>query len=240
MVRLAAIVAGVTMLAACNNAVPGPQDPGTAPAPVPTVTDPQRPAPSDTGPGSSPTEPVDATNPAPPASDTAPSTEAPTPSETPTPPEPPGPTAIPTDLSGDNHAYVTGVDVTNRIITVDVVYFLTGTEAINHIKEAPAKWENLPCDDTPSGVYEGGDTANCWLPNDYFIANDNPKLRDLQLSPTATVKLIDMQDCCAGKLSTLEALADLVADSGGEPWAPFRFTVSPQGFVTDVTQIFIP
>jgi hypothetical protein len=34
------------------------------------------------------------------------------------------------------------------------------------------------------------------VPNDYFIINDNPKLRTLELSPTVSILLLDWANCC--------------------------------------------
>jgi hypothetical protein len=57
----------------------------------------------------------------------------------------------------------------------DLAYFLTGDEA----NAAAAKRG----DEVP-------------VPNDYYIVNDNPKLRTLQVSPNVDIELVDWNNCC--------------------------------------------
>jgi hypothetical protein len=60
-------------------------------------------------------------------------------------------------------------------MTFDLAYFLTGDAA----NEAAA--ENG--DETP-------------VPNDYYIVNDNPRLRTMPVSPTVQINAIDWTNCC--------------------------------------------
>lgn len=60
-------------------------------------------------------------------------------------------------------------------MTFDLAYFLTGDAA----NEAAA--ENG--DETP-------------VPNDYYIVNDNPRLRTMPISPTVSIQAIDWSNCC--------------------------------------------
>ncbi len=60
-------------------------------------------------------------------------------------------------------------------MTFDLAYFLTGDAA----NQAAAEHG----DETP-------------VPNDYFIVNDNPKLRTLPMSPTVAIEVIDWTNCC--------------------------------------------
>jgi hypothetical protein len=69
------------------------------------------------------------------------------------------------------------VDVSSdpATVTYDLAYFLTGDEATqaakDHGEEAPP-------------------------PNDYYIVNDNPKLRTVPLAAGARLVLLDWNHCC--------------------------------------------
>jgi hypothetical protein len=63
-------------------------------------------------------------------------------------------------------------------LTFDLAYFLTGDEAV---KAAIA-----------DGVIKHGEP----LPNDYYIVNDNPKLRTVPFAPEVVVRVIDWKQCC--------------------------------------------
>lgn len=109
----------------------------------------------------------------------APSTTAP-PATEPTPAAPGPSTAPPATATtpapvledGRHAAMITGIDAGAGTLEVDVVQFLTGDAAI-------AAWqENYP-DET------GGP------PNDYYIVNENPRLRVLPVAEGVTVTVID-------------------------------------------------
>lgn len=113
----------------------------------------------------------------------APGTASPTgqPSPTSSPTESPTVTAEPSEIpdaeleDGTHFVFVRNVDPAARAVTFDLAYFLTGDEA----NEAAAEHG----DETP-------------VPNDYYIVNDNPRLRTLALAPTLEIVLIDWNHCC--------------------------------------------
>jgi hypothetical protein len=81
------------------------------------------------------------------------------------------------DLEDGRHfGYVTSVDVDTRTIQFDLAIWLSGEEADQAYQEAT------------------GETGH--VPNDYYVVNDNPKLRTLALAPDVRVRLLDWNDCC--------------------------------------------
>jgi hypothetical protein len=135
---------------------------------------------------------------------TAPTTTAPTgvtaptgPTATTGPTAPTGPTAEPpteAELEDGRHfGFVEAVDVAGATIEFDLAYFLTGEDA----NEAAAE--------------RGLETP---VPNDYFIVNDNPRLRTLALAPDLELALLDWANCCDEFFQgDLEAFAAAI-DSG--------------------------
>jgi hypothetical protein len=90
--------------------------------------------------------------------------------------EPPGttapPAANPVLEDGRHAAFLTGLDVEGRTMELDVVQFLMGQEATD------AYHEDHPEDpDAP--------------PNDYYIVNDNPRLRTLAVAADAPITVLD-------------------------------------------------
>lgn len=83
---------------------------------------------------------------------------------------PPATTAVLED--GRYAAYVTGLDVAGRTLDVDVIQLLFG-------EPAQAAWER----DHPDDPYG--------LNNDYYIINENPRLRILAVSPDAPITVLD-------------------------------------------------
>jgi hypothetical protein len=63
-------------------------------------------------------------------------------------------------------------------IDIDYVQFLTGQAAIDAAKA--------------DGKAEKDEHGNWYVPNDYYIVNDNPKLRTFEVSPTASIKIVDL------------------------------------------------
>ncbi|MGH2528777.1 MAG: hypothetical protein ACRDH0_05510 [Actinomycetota bacterium] len=111
-------------------------------------------------------------------------TPAPTPLPTTGSPSPgPSPTGSPspapgTDLGDGRHfGYIESVDIRPLPGTMvfDLAYFLTGDEANEAAEEHG--------DETP-------------VPNDYYIVNDNPRLRTLVVSRDIRILLIDWKNCC--------------------------------------------
>ena len=106
---------------------------------------------------------------------------------------PTGSTGVPTGSlepeleDGEHFGFVESVNAEGETMVFDLAYFLTGEEA----NEAAAE--------------RGLEVP---VPNDYFIVNDNPKLRTLALSPDLELALLDWNHCCdeffAGDLTTFE------------------------------------
>lgn len=104
---------------------------------------------------------------------------APSPSESPSKSPASSPTRSPELEDGRHFGYIQSVDVTTIPYTMvfDLAYFLTGDEAI-----AAAK--------------EHGDLEDGFLPNDYYIVNDNPRLRTLSFGPDVTIAIVNWESCC--------------------------------------------
>lgn len=152
----------------------------------------------------------------------APATPSPSPAATPA----AGPTRSPVveviDLADGRHpAYVVELSVAEREITVDVIQFLTGQEAVE------AYQADNPAD--PEGP-----------PNDYYILNENPMLRTGPLTADAQVRLVKLEQDADADLddATLEELDEFL-DSEGSPTVPFWITVS-SGEITRVEEQYIP
>lgn len=103
----------------------------------------------------------------------APST-VPTVSLSPTQSPSPPPPALP---DGRHFVYVTKLHGTppDATLTFDLAEFLTG--------EAAAQAAAEHGDESPP-------------PNDYYIVNDNPKLRTIPVAPDVTIQTIDWTNCC--------------------------------------------
>ncbi|HET7929149.1 MAG TPA: hypothetical protein VFM40_06300 [Actinomycetota bacterium] len=76
---------------------------------------------------------------------------------------------------GRHFGYVRAVDVDADTIEFDLAYFLSGQEAND-------------------AYHAAGGTGP--VPNDYFVVNDNPKLRTLVLAPDVRLRLLDWNHCC--------------------------------------------
>jgi hypothetical protein len=77
---------------------------------------------------------------------------------------------------GRHFGFIRAVHPTDRTIEFDLAYWLTGDEADAAYQEAT------------------GDTGP--VPNDVFVVNDNPRLRELALSPDLRLVLLDWTECC--------------------------------------------
>jgi hypothetical protein len=148
-------------------------------------------------------------------------TESPKPSESESPSEAPAP-----ELEDGRHfGFIRSVDVAAQTMRFDLAYFLTGDEA----NQAAA---------------EHGDEVP--VPNDYYIVNDNPKLRTLAISPAVDVWVIDWQDCCELVQGEVQPFMDAFATKhhawdalyqGSE--APYWVTVE-NGAVVKIEVQFLP
>jgi hypothetical protein len=129
---------------------------------------------------------------------------------------------------GRHFGFVRSVSPEASTLELDLAYFLTGEEA----SEAAA---------------EHGDEAP--PPNDYYIVNDNDRLRTLDLSPDLQILLLDWERCCDETLSaTVEDFATAIAAS--EPieidghvyygaFSPYWLTVEG-GVVTTIEEQYLP
>lgn len=76
---------------------------------------------------------------------------------------------------GRHFGFIRSVDAGARTVEFDLAIWLSGDEA-------NAAWQ------------AAGNTGS--VPNDYFVVNDNPKLRTLGLSPDLRLRLLDWGHCC--------------------------------------------
>jgi hypothetical protein len=152
---------------------------------------------------------------------TAPS-DSPTASESPT----VGPEAELED--GRHFGFVKTVDIEGLALEFDLAYFLTGDEANEAAEE---HGEEVP------------------VPNDYYIVNDNPRLRTLGVAPDLEILLFDWNRCCDETFPAgFEEFAQAIA--AGEPltigdrlyygaFSPYWLTVEG-GAVTRIEEQYLP
>ena len=135
-------------------------------------------------------------------------------------------TSAPVLADGRHPVYLTGLDLTKRTVTFDLIQFLTGAAAHD-------AWVKLHPED-PDGP-----------PNDYLIVNDNPKLRTLPFADTVLVNIANLE---GGLTTEVIVLADLPAHlatqkPGGSDkrlsYNPYWLTVI-NGHVTRVEEQFVP
>ena len=89
--------------------------------------------------------------------------------------ESPLPAPSPELEDGHHFGFIRSIDPEGATLVLDLAYFLTGEEANQASEE------------------HGGENP---VPNDYYIVNDNPKLRTLALSPDLEIDLLDWDHCC--------------------------------------------
>jgi hypothetical protein len=158
-----------------------------------------------------------------------PTTVSPTPSVSPTPtPEPSeSPSESPVLEDGRHFGFIRSVDLSSQTPTLvfDLAYFLTGDEA----NEAAAEHG----DETP-------------VPNDYYIVNDNPRLRTLPLDPNVRIELVDWANCCDTVfLGDLQPFAASFEETS-YPSGPYKGKFSPywliveHGVVVEIEEQFLP
>jgi hypothetical protein len=143
----------------------------------------------------------------------------------------PRPSASPSSILPDGRSavYLTKIDVGKRTITFDLIEFLTGDAAKKAWQKAnPGSGEDGP-------------------PNDYFIVNDNPKLRTLPVADPVEVKVVDQQNVNGTASKTInfaDATAYFVSLKPDQSdhrlsWDPFWITVV-NGVVTKIEEQFVP
>lgn len=146
-------------------------------------------------------------------------TESPEPSET------EGPTPEAELEDGRHFGSIRSIDAETQTMRFDLAYFLTGEEA----NEAAA---------------EHGDEVP--VPNDYYIVNDNPRLRTLDVDPGVEVWVIDWANCCDPVEGEIQPFVDAFA-TRHHPWnalyqgrqAPYWVTVK-DGLVVKIEVQYLP
>jgi hypothetical protein len=145
-----------------------------------------------------------------------------TPSSEPT--DPPTPEAAIED--GRHFTFLSAFDTGDpTTITFDLAYFYTGEEAA----EVAA---------------ERGDEAP--PPNDYYIINDNTRLRTMPVANDAALHIVDWEHCCDDfQIGSLEDMASAMA-SGDDPYggtyrytSPFWLTVE-DGRIVLIEEQYLP
>ncbi len=116
----------------------------------------------------------------------------------------PVPPPSPEIEDGKHFVFVkTATTGTPGMLRFDLAYFLTGDEA-------------------NQAAQENGDEVP--VPNDYYIVNDNPKLRTVPVADDAEVLVYDWSTCCdTFTHATFDAFAGYIAD----PTADFHGKLSP-------------
>jgi hypothetical protein len=147
----------------------------------------------------------------------------------PTATDPSGATGSSAELEDGRHfGWIETIDPSGSM-TFDLAYFSTGDEA----NEAAAEHG----DETP-------------VPNDYYIVNDNPKLRTLGVSPDAEIRVFDWNRCCDRHVSLdMETFADVMVNPDGfveqdgrlyyGQASPYWITVDG-GVVTEIEEQYLP
>ena len=136
----------------------------------------------------------------------------------------------PAELEDGRHfGFIETVDAPGGSITFDLAYFFTGDEANEVAAERG--------DETPD-------------PNDYYVVNDNPRLRDLALAPDVTISVFDWNRCCDEQVVVdITTFADVMAQPDGSVemdgqlyygvLSPYWVTVE-DGVVTEIEEQYLP
>jgi hypothetical protein len=140
-----------------------------------------------------------------------------------------GPTGSAAELEDGRHfGWIKAIDPSGSM-TFDLAYFYTGDEA-NQVAADRA-------DETP-------------VPNDYYIVNDNPKVRTLAIAPAAEIRVFDWNRCCDRHLTVdLATFADVISNPDGNvevdghvyngQTSPYWITVD-HGAVTEIEEQYLP
>jgi hypothetical protein len=142
-------------------------------------------------------------------------------------PAPPTSPSVESVLEDGRHpVYLTDIDTAARTVEFDLIQFLTGDEA------TAAYVEDHP--DDPGGP-----------PNDYYIVNDNPRLRRLPVAENVQVTVLDWeggfkpQVIAFGDLPAQLAADDLVPDDDRIWPNPFWLTVNDDTIIA-IEEQYIP
>jgi hypothetical protein len=135
-------------------------------------------------------------------------------------------TSSPAALEDGRHfGFIMSIDASGSAMVFDLALFLTGDAANQAAIE--------------DGVIQPGETID----NDYYIRNNNTKLRDLVLSPDVQIVLVNWPNCCETTVSG--ALADFAAsfttptDVYHGAQSPYWLTVDG-GVVTKIEEQYLP
>jgi hypothetical protein len=105
-----------------------------------------------------------------------------------------GPTGSAELEDGRHFGFIESADPETSTLVFDLAYFLTGQEANDAAEE---RGFEVP------------------VPNDYFIVNDNPKLRTLTLSPDVRIVVLDWNRCCDETIDVdMDTFAGVIAEGG--------------------------
>lgn len=124
------------------------------------------------------------------------------------------PAVPPTDLAGEVHGFVTGVDPVRSELTVDKIDWFTGPAA----QQACAE----------DGVT---DTSNNWCTG-YYWRNRNPALRTIAVSPDAVITVLDGSASVPGSLAR-------VAERISQASSTYLLIVR-DGRVTELHEMYAP
>jgi hypothetical protein len=121
------------------------------------------------------------------------------------PTDPPTPEAAIED--GRHFTFLSAIDTGDpTTITFDLAYFFTGEEAADVAAERG--------DESPP-------------PNDYYIINDNPRLRTVPVAADAELRILDWANCCDGFLvGSIDELAAAM-QAGADPYGGVYHYTSP-------------
>ena len=110
-------------------------------------------------------------------------------------------------------------------INADYIQFLTGQEAIN----AAISHHQADTFKTDDGKIQIG------VPNDYYIVNDNKKIRRLQIDKNCVFHLeLNPDRFHEIKDNSLESLTKIYKDS------PFILTLNDKNIVVEIKEVFLP
>ena len=140
-----------------------------------------------------------------------------------------GETKPTTDLEDGRHfVYIEQLDA-DGAVTFDLAYFYTGDEAT---EQAEAHGDEAP------------------PPNDYYIVNDNPKLRELPIADDVRISVFDWNNCCDTQvIIDVATFAEVMANPSGfieMDGALYYGVLSPYwltlegGVVTGIEEQYLP